>query len=158
MEAIILEGKSTVSIWISAPNGFAYSCQCSGRTYWLFWMKASRCAWKSISIVLTYVCVIPAGCSWMICEGGGSRLFRNVGSHVKDHHTSNAGGHNINLIMCRLVIITKSLRWTKCCNRRTRSKRSDSGRNANIFGGYSIGRCKNKSLFGNVLNSQWLPI
>jgi hypothetical protein len=39
----------------------------------------------------------------MICEGGDSRLFRNVGSHVKDYHTSNLGGRNINLSMCRLV-------------------------------------------------------
>jgi predicted metal-binding protein len=38
----------------------------------------------------------------VICEGGGSRLFRNVGSHVKDYQTSNPGGHNINLSMCRL--------------------------------------------------------
>jgi hypothetical protein len=38
-----------------------------------------------------------------MCEGGGSRLFRNVGSHVKDYHTSNPGGHSINLSMCRLV-------------------------------------------------------
>lgn len=48
----------------------------------------------------------------MFCEVGGSRLFRNVGNHVKDHNSSNAGGHNINLIVCRfvrnvLVIVTK---------------------------------------------------
>jgi hypothetical protein len=39
----------------------------------------------------------------MICEGGGSRLFRDVGSHVGVYHTSNPGGHDINLSMCRLV-------------------------------------------------------
>jgi len=39
----------------------------------------------------------------MICEGGGSRLFRNVGSHVKDYHTSNPRGHNIYLSMWTLV-------------------------------------------------------